>query len=115
LGRLGFHSPYTEKITNLVGARFYINSYANNGLFSDAYANLGVLGVIILPIMIAMVFKLLDRCSDGLPSKLCIGIILVSAYTFLSSSFFVVLLTHGFLLGCIIIYLIPNRTILNNE
>lgn len=109
VGRLGFSSPYTKDIPTLVGGQYYVNnSYANNGLFADAYSNFGALGVVVLPILIVCALKLLDRVCEGLTSGICMGIIIVSAYTLLSSSFFTVMLTHGFLLGCIIIYLVPR-------
>lgn len=108
LRRLGFSSPYLQKIQNVIGDRYYLGSYANNGMFADAYSNLGNLGVIFLPLMIVFALVLLDRMSDRLPMGMCIGIIFVSSYTLLSSSFFAVMLTHGFLFGCIIIYLVPR-------
>lgn len=109
IGKLGFSSPYTQPIPLLIGNHYYVRgSHANNGLFSDAYSNFGIWGIIILPVFIVLALKLLDKTSEGLSSGICLGLIIVSSYTLLSSSFFTVMLTHGFLLGCIIIYVIPR-------
>lgn len=109
VGRLGFSSHYTKAIPNIIGSQYYIStSYANNGLFADAYSNFGVLGIFILPLLIVCALKLLDKACEDLTSGTCIGIIIVSAFTLLSSSFFTIMFTHGFLLGCMIIYLIPR-------
>jgi len=107
--RFGLESPYNQSIETMIGDLYYLpGSYANNGLFSDAYANLGVAGIIILPIMIALVLKLLDRACEGVEIGKCIGIIFVASYTLLSSSFFTVMITHGFLVGCLVMYLMPR-------
>ena len=113
MGRFGFVSPYSEKIPKLIGAQYYLNSYANNGLFADAYSNLGVVGVFIMPILIVLALKILDYCSYDLDIRFCSAVIFISSYTLLSSSFFVVMLTHGFLLSCLIMYLIPRRRRIN--
>jgi len=109
IGRLGFDSPYSQDIPKLIGSQYYVNeSYANNGLFADAYSNCGAIGVVILPLLIVLSLKILDSASKDLTSGTCMGIIIIASYTFLSSSFFTVMLTHGFLLGCLIIYLFPR-------
>lgn len=110
LRRIGFSSPYLEKIQNLIGDRYYLGSYANNGMFADAFSNLGNIGVIILPVFIVFALLLLDKMSENLPMGMCIGLIFVCSYTFLSSSFFAVMLTHGFLFGCLIIYFVPRKS-----
>lgn len=112
IGRFGFDSPYTMNIPDIIGNEYYLHgSYANNGLFGDAYSNLGIIGVVILPILITLALKYLDKVSLGLNQGLCLGIVLVSAYAFLSSSFFTVMLTHGFLIGCIVLNMIPRFTL----
>lgn len=111
IGRFGFQSPYVEKIQRIVGNNYYMGSYANNGLFADAYFNLGIIGVFIMPLMICLAIKILEGASKGLDIGCYVGLLFVSCYTLLSSSFFVVMLTHGFLLGCIIIYFIPRKKV----
>lgn len=108
MGRLGRESIYNKPIPQIIGQNYYGGSYANNGLFSDAFSNFGVLGIILFPAMIAFSLKYLDKCSRGLSLGLCIGVILTTSFSLLSTSFFTVMLTHGFIICCIVIDLIPR-------
>lgn len=108
LGRLGFDSPYSDSIPRLIGKGYYGGSYANNGLFSDAFANFGVFGVILYPILLVLALKMLDKCSKNLSVNICIGVIFTAAYAFLSTFYFTVMLTHGFIISCIVVYFMPG-------
>ena len=72
--------------------------YANNGLFSDAYLNLGVWGVIILPIFIMILLRLFDKCMGRANISLQIGATIYVVICLMGSSFFTNLFSHGFLL-----------------
>lgn len=105
LGRLGYKSFYGRSTQNIIG-EVYFNSpdmIANNGLFSDAYMNLGKLGVVIMPILISAALRFLDFCANDIKSTYLITLLITISYVFLSSSFFTVLLTHGFLSTCILL------------
>jgi hypothetical protein len=111
LGRLGFSSPYINKIPNIIGG-VYFNNYStssNNGLFSDAYYNLGVAGMFIMPILIILALRLLEACMNGLSISVLIASVVTATMTFISSSFFTVMLTHGFIALCVIIYFLPRN------
>ena len=110
IGRIGFTSPYDSQIPNVVGMQYYGGSYANNGLFADAYANFGFLGAVLFPFLIVWALKLLDRCCGKLSMGVCMGIIFSLSSALLSSSFFTVMLTHGYLICCIIAALMPMTT-----
>ena len=108
LGKLGFSSVYSVKIQNLIGQVYFSdpNMLANNGLFSDAYMNLGSIGMIIMPFLVCMALRFLDYCSRNISSYYLIMVLILVSYTFISSSFFTVLLTHGYILLCLIILII---------
>lgn len=111
MGRLGFTSPYDISLSNIIGG-VYFNSpsmVANNGLFSDSYSNLGLVGVLIMPFILVLALRFLDACTTGINSNILIACIVTSAYTFLSSSFFTVMLTHGFLLVCFSLLFLPKK------
>ena len=110
LRRLGLESEYKTSIPRIIGEQYY-NSYemsANNGLFSDAYANLNILGVLILPLIIVFIFKLGDSVSIGLPGKLMFLPIIAFTTSFISGFFTSVLLTNGILLLLICLYYYPR-------
>ena len=96
------------KIQNIIGA-VYFNApdmLANNGLFSDAYMNLGNVGVIILPIMICLALRFLDYSSKHIESYYLVTVLISVSYIFMSSSFFTVMMTHGYIILCLIILVI---------
>ncbi len=110
LRRFGFESEYNSRISNLIGQSYYdsIDMGANNGLFSDAYANLNVLGVFILPLILVLIFKLGDSVSFGLPGKLMFLPIISFVFSFNSGFFTSVLLTNGIVLMMISLYYYPR-------
>lgn len=109
MGKLGFESNYDQSIHKIIGDLYYHQGVnANNGLFSDAYFNLGLIGMVLLPFMICIAIKFMDSVTRGLPPGNAISLIIVSTFTFLSSSFFTVMLTHGYVIGCMYTYFIPR-------
>lgn len=103
LRRFGAESPYSLSIPNTIGLYFFnnINTAANNGLFSDAFANLGHWGMVVMPVLIAATFLFMDYCLEGMPLQITIIPVALFTMTFISSSYFTVLLTHGFLPVCL--------------
>lgn len=113
IGKLGFTSPYDNQIQKIISS-VYFNTpqmLANNGLFSDAFMNLGSIGVVIMPMIICIFLRFLDYCSKGINSFYLLTIMISVSYIFISSSFFTVLLTHGFLLLCLIMKFVIPRDI----
>lgn len=111
MGKIGLESDYVTPIQNIIGKTYFDmpNMFANNGLFSDAFANLGVIGVIIMPILLVLALRLLDYSSNNIKPIYITTILISVSYIFMSSSFFTVLLTHGFILLCIILkYMMPK-------
>ncbi|MFI8577867.1 hypothetical protein ACIGEL_19430 [Rossellomorea aquimaris] len=109
LRHIGFESPYIP-IDNLIATIYFgkPDMGANNGLFSDAYANFGIFGLLIMPLLVVLSFKFFDACSEGLDTKIFIVSGITLAFIFISSFFFTVLFTHGFLALCLILYLLPR-------
>ena len=109
-GRIGFDSPYSMPIPSLIGYNYFNSDSmrANNGLFSDAYSNLGIFGIMIMPLLIIILLKILDGCTTELPFRILIAAIITSAFTLISSSFFTVLFTHGFIIVCLVFLIMPK-------
>ncbi len=111
--KLGFESPYAQSIGKTIGL-YCLGSpvmNANNGLFADAYANLGVVGCFVVPLMLVTVFRVVDMVTSGLPFPIVACVLVITAYTFISSSIFTVLISHGLFLVCIILYFLPRPRI----
>lgn len=111
IGRLGIKSNYDMNIPNLIG-KIYFNAetmVANNGLFSDAFYNLGYIGIVIMPFFIVFSLRILKMCSEGIQLNIILASAITISYIFLSSSFFTVMLTHGFIIICLVLYIIPKK------
>ena len=106
----GVESQYPE-IKYMIG-NIYFNKpdmAANNGLFSDAYSNLGIWGIIIMPIIFIFALKLLDSCAKGLEVKIFVIVAINMSFIFVSSFFFVTLFTHGIIAVALILYFLPRK------
>lgn len=106
---IGFQSPYPE-IRHMIGNIYFSRSEmgANSGLISDAIANFGIIGLLIMPIIIAIALRIFDNCVKGLNKRFYVALCVLVAYYFISSFFFTILLTHGFLALCIVFYILPR-------
>lgn len=108
MGRLGFESPYNQSIPHIIGAEYAGVRAANNGLFSDAFANMGFAGMIILPIMIVIALKLLDIVTQDIDIRIVFPSLIMICVLFISSSFFTIMMTHGFIAYLVVFYLMPR-------
>lgn len=109
LGRLGFISPYTSSVPSIISIEYFgHDGGANNGMCGDAYFNFGWIGLLVYPLFLNVAFKFLDACSNGLTIKLLLVVSIIFSINFVNSYFFTIMLTHGFLLICVFLYLLPR-------
>jgi oligosaccharide repeat unit polymerase len=103
-------SPYKENIGFLIGEYDTgdIEGRANNGLFSDAYFNLGIFGVFLFPILITLLLKFFDGAVKYLNTSLYFSISLSIFLALLSLPLSVAFLSSGFLIFFILLYSIPR-------
>ena len=101
---LGYISSYSQQggIPQTIGKYMGSNSNANNGLFSDAMANMGLAGIVMLPLVIVLFLFLFDVCTIYLSRELVAAAAFPVAWSFTGSSFGTVLLTHGALLALVL-------------
>jgi len=93
--------PYNFDPPQLIGEVFFDSSdvSANNGIISDGYANLGMLGIFINVTFVS--FYLMIIKSLKISNKF-FGVIFLFVFTLISSSLTTILLTHGGLLFILI-------------
>lgn len=117
LRHVGVQSPYTENgqkgFTYLIGQKYFGKTTANcnNGLSSDAIANFGYFGCIIMPVFLAYCLKLVDRSMINVNDRISITPIIYISYNLLSTTLTTVLLTHGLLVIIVLMSLIGNNQI----
>lgn len=104
---LGYKSSYGIPITFMIGEIYFSGANANAGLFSDAYYNLGSIGVIIMPIFIILLIKIFRGVTNKVNDKIIIASVITITFSLINSSIFTVILTHGFLATIIVLFFIP--------
>lgn len=111
MGKLGFEELYSIRIPKIIGEfRGHPQEGANSGLLGDLFANFPVFpGVILLPLILVVCFRLLDLTSTSFRTKLTLPLCLYFAISFISTSWSTVLLSNGFLLICLLLYIYPNE------
>lgn len=84
---------------------------ANNGLFSDAYTNLGVIGVVLYPFIIVGYLRLLDGSIYGLPQRMIFVVSVYVAFVLLGMTLTSALITSGLLFLVLLLYSIPRGSV----
>ena len=106
--RLFADSPYEELTSQIIGSssKYYSGAYnnMNNGLFSIAYANFGIAGVIIQPILIVTTYTLIMRQIASYDKIIQYILTILYALFLISTSYFSWLLTGGVIIEvCILL------------
>ena len=109
--KMGFPSAYSSDIARLIGLTYHgsTNMNANNGLYADAYANLGVFGCFMMPYAEVFILKLFEAASDGLQTSYYLPAAVMFLFVQISSSFFTALITHGLIFIILALYLFPRH------
>lgn len=109
-------SPYKGVgIARSIGIYNGTQNAPNNGLYSDAYSNLGFCGVFIMPILIGVFLKVLDLITANKDIRCYYPAVLVIVMTLTSSAFFTGLISHGLLLVAFVLFLMPDKTVLKDQ
>jgi len=100
-------NPYGMRITNMIGSLYYGQPAmsVNTGYLADAYMNFGALGVVIFSVFLGMLLVILDSLSKRTNVAIAVAIVAMPLVTLVNSGFFTTLLTHGFLLGMLVLWL----------
>lgn len=86
-----------------MSAAFYHN--ATNGLIGDIYGNFGLVGIIFYPFMIVVTFIVLNWFLEGYDEVIASVVIFILMWLLINTSFFTWLMTGGYFIYIIIIYL----------
>ena len=89
-------SPYGEATSFMIG-RIYsrVGANANTGIFSDAYANAGFIGMIVFAIIFAFILYFVDSVTDRLPLYVVVGAYSYMIIVLVDTSLLTSMLTGG--------------------
>lgn len=107
---LGIKSPFEKRISLVIGDELErYGSSCNTGYLADAYANLGVAGVIILSLLLIILLKVLDLVSKQRYFAFNFGALSYCLFSLNDSSFLTILLTGGMIWVWIFLILRHNK------
>ena len=111
LDKFGFSPVYSVTIPRVVGEyRGNMGENANNGLLGDMLINLPLpLGVFLMPLVLIGSFRILDLCAMHAPEKYCMVLCIYYAVSFSNSSWSTVLLSGGFAVASMLLYVFFNK------
>ena len=117
LRHFGFVSPHETVIQRLIGEKYYNDPTmnANNGLFSDAYFNLGIVGMVVFPFMLVLLLKIMDSASRGINAKLLILPIVTTTIALVGGTLMSGLLTGGILMLTVCLLALPKNKTLKTQ
>lgn len=97
-------NPYENAVSVLIGSSTKYNmtgnyNNLNNGLFSDAYANFGIVGVLIYPIILVLIILVFANVMKEYDFTFRLALLFTLLGNVISTSLFQNLLTGGVVLG----------------
>ncbi len=104
--------PYDAPVSHVIGKFLgHEEMSANNGFISSGYANAGLLGVFLYVLILGLMLKMLDELVRGaMPLWLGLALTVIPLRNLLlSSDLLTVLLTHGFFIAILFLYLLRTR------
>lgn len=110
MGRLGLESPYSRSISRVVGDNYLTQVVScNHGLLADAFIGIGIIGVLLMPIILILIFKVFDIVTVGIEQKYVFGLALYYILCFINSQWSTVLLTRGLIFVLLIMVAFPKE------
>lgn len=109
-------SPYDVGIGFLIGGHDIgdFTARANNGLFSEAFMNLGTVGVILWPAIIIFILKILEGSVQGFDPRVIFIVILAVSFVLISLPLTTAFLSGGIAAMIILFTTMPKSNILKS-
>ncbi|WP_158232221.1 hypothetical protein [Sporosarcina sp. P20a] len=103
-----FTYRFDKGLYYVIGEKYYGNamSNANTNYIGDAYAQLGLIGILLFSILLGILLWTLKTISLGKPLIITLGAVLISFYSIIDSSLLTSILTNGILIGMLLILLL---------
>lgn len=107
-------SPYSLPPPKVIGAVYFsdigsgVNANAN--LWSDAFANFGLAGVVVFTLILALVLWVVDGIGRGRDLRVAGPLLAVAGLNLSDGALLTGLLTNGIALSCVLIALMPPTT-----
>ena len=105
-----FEYPYDRPVTRVVSwAYMGRDAGANVGYLGDAYANFGLAGMVAFSAILGAFLRILDGVASALPPNFATALIAIPAMSLVNSALFTTMLTHGFILAILCLWLLSGQ------
>lgn len=117
LRRIGLISQYNENIAFIIGGEYAGSDSirANNGLFSEAYSNIGYFGMVLIPFFIVIILRLFDGITSNISFKFLVVPVLSVVLPLISAPVSTALLTNGIIFVWLILYFLKDEMIVMSK
>jgi hypothetical protein len=118
LFKLFIDNPYGTiiPVRYIVSEYFYGRQFGLNvGFIGNAFMNFGYFGIFLFSALLGLVLKTIDGISTDIPISVTVSSIIIPSMAFVNSGFLTVLLTHGFLISCLLIWLLNSSEIIRRN
>lgn len=109
-------SPYGMNVPNVIAFFYHGRIYgANTGYWGDAYANLGIAGVVIFSIVLAFIVKLIESITTNIPKAIVLPSLMFIFLNLNDQALLTTLLTGGLWLLIVLLYLFDSYLYFQKE
>jgi hypothetical protein len=109
-----FRTVEAEHIAETIGRNTWgygTETFANTGVFATSFMQFGLFGLLVYPILIALLLKLVDYLTIGrAPMAIATGFTIIPVLLFLGSDLPTTLLSHGFVVMLLLLRLADFKT-----
>lgn len=114
---LGISSPYEINAANLIGYLYdgNIGTWANTGYLADAYANMGVFGMLIISLLLVVIFLIINSFSTKINKEVVVGLSVFSILSLNDGALLTTIFTGGLLLLLVILFIYSSGSKKENE
>ncbi len=105
---LNIQSPFSQNISFVIGSYFSHNglgSNSNTGIFSDAYANGGIILMISIAIVFGIILNFIDSITEKIPLHISVGSVSYMIFILNDTALLTTLLTGGLWLVILLLLL----------
>jgi hypothetical protein len=104
-------NPYGQNPVYMMGQLWSGTPFSMNvGYLADGYMNLGVPGVLLVSLLLGVILLLIEPLAQRFPLPLAVAAVAMPIRSLVDSALLTTLLTHGLLLGILVLWLYtPSR------
>lgn len=110
----GINPEYSigQGLENLISDLYYGSSlgHANNGILGDCFVNMGEYGIILYPVVLAIILNAFDWAASGKDARLFFGVTILFVTYVINGMLTTVMVSHGGFVMMLLLWLFPEKS-----